>query len=59
MSCGRGCRHSLDPALLWLWLRPAGLASIRSLPWELPYATHVAIKTKTKTRKKGGDPLPL
>ena len=21
MSCGVGCRHSLDPELLWLWCR--------------------------------------
>ena len=26
---GVGCRHGLDPALLWLWHRPAAIALIR------------------------------
>ena len=26
---------ALDPALLWLWFRPAAVAPIRSLAWEL------------------------
>ena len=29
MSCGIGCRRSSDPALLWLWHRPAATALIR------------------------------
>jgi len=28
VSCGVGCRLSLDPALLWLWHRPAATALI-------------------------------
>ena len=28
-----------DPALLWLWCRPAAVAPIRPLAWEPPYAT--------------------
>ena len=28
MSCGVGGRGSLDPALLWLWCRPAATAPI-------------------------------
>ena len=28
MSCGIGCRCSLDPALLWLWHRPVAAAPI-------------------------------
>ena len=28
LSCGIGFRHSLDPILLWLWLRPAAAAQI-------------------------------
>ena len=28
-----------DPALLWLWFRPAVVALIRPLAWEPPYAT--------------------
>ena len=37
MSCGVGHRHSSDPAMLWLWHRPAAVASIRPLAWEPPY----------------------
>jgi len=37
-----------DPALLWLWCRPAAAAPIRPLAWEPPYATSAAVK------KKGG-----
>ena len=37
MSCGVGYRHCLDPVLLWLWCRPAAVALIGPLPWELPY----------------------
>ena len=32
-----------DPALLWLWRRPAATAQIRSLNWESPYAEGVAL----------------
>ena len=37
MSCGIGCRHGLDPALLWLWLwyRLAAIAPIQPRAWEL------------------------
>ena len=28
MSCGIGCRHGLDPKLLWLWRRLAAAAPI-------------------------------
>ena len=58
MSCGVGCRCGLDPSLLWLWYRPAAIAPIHPLTWELPYAAGVALKTKTKTKKKGW-PLDL
>ena len=46
MSCGVGCRHSSDLALLWLWCKPAAVALILPLVWELPYATGVALKSK-------------
>ena len=39
-----------DPALLWLWCRPAAGDLIRSLAWELPYAMGVALKDKTKNK---------
>ena len=31
-----------DPALLWLWRRPAAVALIRPLVWEPPYAAGAA-----------------
>ena len=44
VSYGVSCRYGLDPALLWLWCRPAPTAPIRSLAWESPCATGVALK---------------
>ena len=53
MSCGVDCRHSWDPALLWLWRRLVATAPIRPLAWELPYATGAALeRTKRQKRKK-------
>ena len=52
MSCGAGCRCGLDPALLWLWCRPAATAPIRPLAWELPYAEGVALKRQKKKKKR-------
>ena len=49
MSCGVGCRHVLDLALLWLWYRPVATAPIQSLAWELPHAVGAA---KTQTQKQ-------
>ena len=46
MSCAVGCRCGLDPVLLGLWCRPAGVAPTWPLAWELPYATGVAFKSK-------------
>ena len=42
MSCGIGCRCSMDLAGLWLWRRPAAAALIRPLAWEPPYAAGTA-----------------
>ena len=53
MNVGR--KGSLDPALLWLWCRPAASAPIRPLAWEPPYATGATLKKKkqkTKQNKK-------
>ena len=60
MSCGAGCRHSLDPVWLWLWLwhRVAAAALIQPPAWELPYTGHMAKKqnkTKQKTERKVSD----
>ena len=40
-----------DPALLWLWYRPAATAPIRPLALEPPYASGAALE-KTKKKKK-------
>ena len=37
--------------LPWLWYRPAAVAPIQPIQFELPYATGAALKSKTK--KKG------
>jgi len=55
VSCGVGCRHGSDLALLWLWHRPAATALFRPLAWEPPYAVGVALKRqKDKKKKKDG-----
>ena len=38
--------------LLWLWLRPATVALIGPLTWELPYAAGAALKSKKKEKRK-------
>ena len=52
MSCGVDQRLSSDLALLWLWLwrRLVGTAPIRSLAWEPPYASDMALKRQTKEK---------
>ena len=51
MYCCVGHRCCLDPALLWLWYRPATIAPIRPLDWEPPHALGASPK-KTKRQKK-------
>ena len=41
-----------DPALLWLWWRPAAAALIGPLAWELPFAAHVALKKQNSNSKQ-------
>ena len=48
MSRGIGHRCGSDPALLWLWPRPAAAVSIPPLAWELSYTTGAALKGKKK-----------
>ena len=48
MSCGVGCRLRSNPALLWLWRRPAATALIGPLALEPPYATGTALKKGQK-----------
>ena len=51
VSCGVGCRRSLDPALLWLWCRLAAMAPIRPIAWESPYAKGSALKKKKEKKE--------
>ena len=43
-----------DSALLWLWCRPAVVAQIRPLAWELACAMGEALKGKKKKKKSNG-----
>ena len=52
MSCGVGCRRSLDPTLLWLWHRPVATALIGPLAWEPPYAEEAALEKKKAKRQR-------
>ena len=52
MSCGVGCSHGSDPALLWLWRRLAAIAPIRPLAWEPPYAAGAAQEIAKRQKKK-------
>ena len=54
MSCGVGYRRSSDPALLWLWHRPAAIALIRPLAWKPPYAVGAAQEMAKRPKKGGG-----
>ena len=51
MSCGVGRRCGLDPALLWLWRRPAATALIQSLAWEPRYAAGAAQEIAKRQKK--------
>ena len=52
MSCGVGRRGGLDPALLWLWCKPAATAPIGPLAWEPPYAVGVALEQAKRQKIK-------
>ena len=52
MSCGVGHKRSSDPALLWLWCRPAAVDLIGPLARKPPLAADVALKKKRKQKKK-------
>ena len=52
MSCSVGRRHGSDPALLWLWHRPAAAAPTQPLAWELPCAVGMTLKSKKKEKRK-------
>ena len=48
MNCGVGRGHGSDPALLWVWYRPAAIAPVGPLAWEPPYAMGAALKRPKK-----------
>ena len=52
MSCGVVHRRGLDPALLWLWHRPAATAPVQPLAWEPPYASGAAQEMAERQKKK-------
>ena len=53
VSCGVGRRHGSGLVLLGLWCRPAAVAVIRPLAWELPHAMGAAPKgQKDKINKR-------
>ena len=58
MSCGVGHRRSSDLVLLWLWDRPAVIAAIRPLAWQLPYVQGVSLKRKKNDEYLATD-LPI
>ena len=51
-----GHRCSSDPALPWLWCRPAAAAPIQPLVWERPCAAGAALKSQTKQKKASLSP---
>ena len=51
MSCGVGRRLGSDPALLWLWCKPAAVASIQPVAWEPPYAVGAALEKEKRQNK--------
>ena len=52
MSCGGGCRHGSDLALLWLWHGLAATAPIWPLAWEPAYAAGAAQEMAKRQKKK-------
>ena len=56
MGCGVGHRRGLDLMLLWWRHRPAAVAPVQPLAWELPYAAGAALKSKNKQTNKTKTP---
>ena len=52
LSCGVSCGSGSDLVWLRLWARPAAIAPIRPLAWELPYAMGTALKYKKLQQQK-------
>ena len=61
VSCGVGCKRSSDLALLWLWQRPAAVALIQPLAWNLHMLQMRTLQknssqTLSKLRRGGNTP---
>ena len=56
MSYGVGRTQGSDPALLWLWHRPAAKAPIGPLAWKPPYAMEMAQKKGKKKKEERNSP---
>jgi len=54
MSCGVGHTQGSDLALLCLWWRPAAVAPIQPLAWELSYAMNTPLPPKKKSGTRQG-----
>ena len=52
LGCVVGCRQGSDPALLWLWYRPADIALIIHLSWAILYAADAVLKKRKKNLKR-------
>ena len=52
VSCSVGCRHGLNPVLLWLCCRLAAAAPIWPLAWEPPYALGTALEKDKRQKNK-------
>ena len=50
MNCGVGHTCDSDPVLLWLWCRPAPIALVGPVAWQLPYTMGAALKQRHKNR---------
>ena len=43
-----------DPALTWMWFRPAATAPIKPLAWEPSFTTGAFLKRQKKKKKNEG-----
>ena len=61
LSCGVGCRHGSDPALLWLWHRLSGYSSDSTpslgISICLGSSPRKKAKTHTRTHKKNDNEM--
>ena len=54
MNFSVGHRRGSDPALLWLWYRPAAIAMVCLLAWESLYAGIQPLKRKEGRKEEKG-----